>query len=386
MPGGGSTAKSGKPKRVGTSIAPKSAAAAAALDMSARLDSAAQAAPVDPMQVADVQKREALMVALKMTATELPEGFGEMDEVKLKQKLVALEAELQEYKNKVEICKRENERYRMEIESSHKDSAEYTTYLESKRSEKQAIIDKLNQSHLAVMQNYFERKAELEDQLKARIGDLQEEITALESKLDAKNHDILLLPDILAVKYRNEHEIARYKKEIAELEARHHGELMQLERKLLNERIRIERENEAKVTEMGNAAEEQAFKYLTEYTQQLSQQNIQMEKELKKSIALTKAYQERKEALERRQAELLLERQVRERIVNTRLNQVKRSLTPAADQPSSPATPSAQIRKLLGSRRAELKAEELVTHTLPSFEEGTRLMEQVTDKLRGVSI
>ncbi len=81
-------------------------------------------------------------------------------------------------------------------------------------------------------------------------------IEELEMKLEAKQTEIMHLSDIMVRRVRHEAEITKIKKEMQAAEDVHRDKVSELERKLLDSRMKLQREADAKVREMENAAHE----------------------------------------------------------------------------------------------------------------------------------
>ncbi|KAI8833054.1 hypothetical protein BC829DRAFT_422629 [Chytridium lagenaria] len=132
----------------------------------------------------------------------------ELDEELLRKRLEALEADLSEYKRKCQHYKTENEWYRAEIDATKKDTAEYIEYLHLKKSEKQTAIDKLVEIQKQDQEYFTNRK-------KTRRA-------------------------------RHEAEITKVRKEIAEADAKHVQAVSDLERSLLEIRMKLQKKQTQK--------------------------------------------------------------------------------------------------------------------------------------------
>ncbi|KNE65929.1 hypothetical protein, variant [Allomyces macrogynus ATCC 38327] len=239
-----------------------------------------------------------------------------------RRRLRELDEELALYKQQVEECKKENELLRLDIENAQKDSAEYTAYLLLKKAEKQSIIDKMNTEHLRIMTEFDTRKSEVENQLKKQAEGLENEIAVLDEKLDAKNQEILSLADVLHIRQRHEAQLAASRAELDAVTAAHQRALLDLERKLLEERVHVARRNDAQVAAMQTAAQHQALAALSDHTSKLAHDSEVMARELRDTVAATKALLARRDALALQYATLAKARDVRERTAAARLAKV----------------------------------------------------------------
>ncbi|KNE57192.1 hypothetical protein AMAG_02935 [Allomyces macrogynus ATCC 38327] len=279
-------------------------------------------AAMTPAEREAAARRQLLLSTLKAAAPSWADDLGDMNESQLKARLRELDEELALYKQQVEECKKENELLRLDIENAQKDSAEYTAYLLLKKAEKQSIIDKMNTEHLRIMSEFDTRKSEVENQLKRQAEGLENEIAVLDEKLDAKNQEILSLADVLHIRQRHEAQLAASRAELDAVTAAHQRALLDLERKLLEERVHVARRNDAQVAAMQTAAQHQAPAALNDQTSKLAHDSEVMARELRDTVAATKALLARRDALALQYATLAKARDVRERTAAARLAKV----------------------------------------------------------------
>lgn len=109
---------------------------------------------------------------------------------------------------------------------------------------------------------------------------------------------------------------------MSEAEVQHKQKVSEVERKLLESRLKTQREADAKVHEMQNAAHEKAAEYLANHLDKLRQENEGMDLESRRLIMLTEDKLMRKEWLERTNAELKKELKIREDLVRLRLEKI----------------------------------------------------------------
>ncbi|KAI9202965.1 uncharacterized protein BJ171DRAFT_600414 [Polychytrium aggregatum] len=247
----------------------------------------------------------------------------DLDENVLRQRLDLLEKELEEYKVKCARYKKENEWYREELKGCETDSVDYIRYLESKKEEKQAVIDKLVECNKKELEQFVERKKRREIENAEMIESLKALLVEQEMKLEAKQEEMLRLSDVMSKRARYEAEIAKIKKEMQDAEADHHRKLAEVERQLLEARMKHQKEADNKIKMMESAAHEKAAKYLEDHTLAIENENRTLEKELQRYIQITKESLLKKEALEKKNKELLREQILREDMVRLRISRIK---------------------------------------------------------------
>ncbi|KAJ3159896.1 hypothetical protein HDU88_008389 [Geranomyces variabilis] len=248
--------------------------------------------------------------------------LDELDEVVLQSRLNTLEAELADYKAKCNRHKKENEWYRTEIESCQRDTAEYISYLESKKSEKQSAIDLLIDGSKKDFDAFVESKKAKEAQNVIDIAALKAQIAETEEKIEQKQLEVNGLSDVMSHRSRHEADIARLQREMQDAERQHRAELQELERKLLEERIKVQKETDAKIKEMESAAHEKAHGYLTTHIATINAENERLSLNLRQLVARTQRLLEQKHHLEQHNAQLARDGAVRRDMVSMRLTRV----------------------------------------------------------------
>ncbi|KAI8817924.1 uncharacterized protein EV422DRAFT_508482 [Fimicolochytrium jonesii] len=247
----------------------------------------------------------------------------DLNEGVLQARLDTLEMELDDYKRKCEGLKKENDWYRTEIESCQQDTAEYVTYLESKKSEKQSAIDSLIDGSKKDFEAFLERKKEKEKANQARIDELKVMIADLEEKIEVKQQEVNGLSDVMAHRARHEAEIASVQKEMQESERQHRVQMQELERTLLEERIKVQKETDTRIREMESAAHEKAHGYLMSHIASLDAENETLSTHLRHIVQQTEHLLAQKQELEQRNKQLARDAMVRSEMVQLRLAKVQ---------------------------------------------------------------
>ncbi|KAJ3127824.1 hypothetical protein HK098_005718 [Nowakowskiella sp. JEL0407] len=251
--------------------------------------------------------------------------IDELDEKVLRSRLDALDKELASYKSQCAQYKKENEWYREEIESCKRDTADYIKYLELKKNEKEATINELEDRNKNEMDNFIQRKKKKEQENRLKIEELKNIATDLELKLSAKQQELMQMSDIVGKRAKHQSEIARLRQELHDIESAHQIKVSELERTLLEARIKLQREADVKIHTMESAAQERASKFLEEQTKLLESENKRLELELHNIIKDTQDLLSRKDSLEQQNKELLREQKVREDMVKLRLEKIKQA-------------------------------------------------------------
>ncbi|TPX47245.1 hypothetical protein SeMB42_g03414 [Synchytrium endobioticum] len=234
----------------------------------------------------------------------------ELDEKLLKSRLDALDKELTRFKTECDIYKKENEWYRNEIESTERDAADYVRYLEAKKSARQDAINQLAESEKRDLEACKKARDQKDRENKVRIEDLRQTAADLEAKIELKNTEIADLSEIIARRGQHQAEIASIQHQMREAEERHAAKLLELEQEMMNERLEMQKLADQRVREMESAAHEKAIVYLHQHYQELEEQNIKMETELRRMAIAAQDLLHLKLKLEETNQELAREHRV----------------------------------------------------------------------------
>ncbi|KAI8814618.1 hypothetical protein BJ742DRAFT_892589 [Cladochytrium replicatum] len=247
----------------------------------------------------------------------------ELDERVLRARLEMLEKELGEYKQKCAYYKKENDWYRVEIESCQKDTADYVRYLESKKAEKESTIKELTELNKSRFDSFMQKKKQKEQENLVKIEELKNLLMELELKLVEKQQELMQLSHVMARRTRHEAEMSRLKKEMQEAESEHQVRVTDLERTLLEARMKLQREADTRIHAMESAAQEKAAKFLDEQTAMLEQENKRLERDLRRIVKETQELLSTKARLEKQNWELEREQQLRDDLVKLRIEKVR---------------------------------------------------------------
>ncbi|KAJ3294958.1 hypothetical protein HK104_003164 [Borealophlyctis nickersoniae] len=116
--------------------------------------------------------------------------------------------------------------------------------------------------------------------------------------------------------------MAKLRREMQEAETEHQDHVSELERTLLEARMKFQKEAEAKIRAMESAAHEKASKYLSDHTTTLEAENARLAHQLRACISRTQDLISRKDTLEQENKKLEREKAVREAILRVRVKKI----------------------------------------------------------------
>ncbi|KAI8902303.1 hypothetical protein BC833DRAFT_399805 [Globomyces pollinis-pini] len=126
----------------------------------------------------------------------------------------------------------------------------------------------------------------------------------------------------MARRAKHEAELSKIKKEIRDAESNHQEQILEMEKSLLDTRIRLQKESDEKIRIMEAAAEEKAAKYLADHSSTLEKENRLLEIELEKMSIKVKRLLERKDQLTNENSELEREQRLKQDLVTIRLKNI----------------------------------------------------------------
>ena len=106
-------------------------------------------------------------------------------------------------------------------------------------------------------------------------------------------------------------------------EAEHQQKVAEIERSLIETRIKVQKEADAKLQTMQSEAQKKAIHYLAEHTEALEIENRKLEEELNRCNQITQNQILKKEALEKENKELEIEQKLKGDLVRLRLLKIQ---------------------------------------------------------------
>ncbi|KAJ3309187.1 hypothetical protein HDV04_006327 [Boothiomyces sp. JEL0838] len=203
------------------------------------------------------------------------------------------------------------------------DTAEYIKYLDSKKDEKLDAINMLAESNKNDYEVFLKKKKQYEELNQLKIAELKQVIQELEDKLNSKEEEFFDLSDTMAKRAKHEADVTKIRKEIREAEDFHQEKILEMEKQLLDTRMKLQKESDEKIKQMEAAAEEKAAKYLADHTSALQKENRTLEKELALLSLTTQRLLARKDQLEKENLELEREKQLRLDLISIRMKRIK---------------------------------------------------------------
>ncbi|ORX45971.1 hypothetical protein BCR36DRAFT_372460 [Piromyces finnis] len=250
----------------------------------------------------------------------------DLDEDVLKERLELLNKELNYYKEKCKSLKFRNEKLKNEIEENKKDTTDYVKYLEESKNKKQKEIDNIIEKANEEFQLYLRKKQERKHDYDKKYEEIESYIADLEVKIEAKKQEIKTYSDIQSNRLKHESEIDRLTININKIKQEHELEISNLERQLLQNRVKIQKETEQTIKNMEAVAQEKASKYLNEYISMLDKDNERLEEGLAMAIKTTDQLMEEKNRLERENQALRHENKYRDSIASIRLKRINNAI------------------------------------------------------------
>ncbi|OUM66200.1 hypothetical protein PIROE2DRAFT_6636, partial [Piromyces sp. E2] len=203
---------------------------------------------------------------------------------------------------------------------------DYVKYLEESKNKKQKEIDNIIEKANEEFQLYLNKKQERKNDYDKKYEEIENYIAELEVKIEAKKQEIKTYADIQSERLKHESEIDRLTNSINKTKQQHELEISNLERELLQNRVKIQQQTELTIKNMEAVAQEKASKYLNEYIGMLDKDNDRLEVGLAMAIKTTDQLMKEKNRLEQENQVLRHENKYRDSIANIRLRRINRAI------------------------------------------------------------
>lgn len=135
--------------------------------------------------------------------------------------------------------------------------------MDSKKDEKLDAINMLAESNKNDYEVFLKKKKQYEELNQLKIAgcnrinkELKQVIQELEDKLNSKEEEFFDLSDTMAKRAKHEADVAKIRKEIREAEDFHQEKILEMEKQLLDTRMKLQKESDEKIKQMEAAAEE----------------------------------------------------------------------------------------------------------------------------------
>ncbi|NXJ09548.1 BBOF1 factor, partial [Odontophorus gujanensis] len=197
--------------------------------------------------------------------------------------------------------------------------------------ERAAETEKLKKEMTDLKQRAQEENRKLEDYYAQQIKELEEKFQKKVGEISQIQLELKLIQEFHREKAAVEKELEDLKKTVKISNRRHHEELVQLERKFLEEKKRLEEDAEKKLMMTRQAAQHEAVLQLNSTEREVFKENIRLHAASSYHLKEAKKLQKMKQKLEEDKTLLLQEKEIAEGLIRKKILQINQQKAQIGD-------------------------------------------------------
>ncbi|KAJ8382445.1 hypothetical protein SKAU_G00032230 [Synaphobranchus kaupii] len=228
-------------------------------------------------------------------------------EVQLRREYEELTDTLNHLKRRVEQLRCENDLLQSEADKMHVDSREYTAYVSKRTQKRQSAISTLNEQNQQELQTLRDQKELEEEKHSKQANDLKKQVLERESQLALLKSEIEELCEIKRLQKQQLVRIAELQREMDVTNSQYTESIQALRAQFFDEKQKYEDQARQKIHALALAANKEASQCLISHTQQVSQENQWLRKELQQLIQRAQVLHDHQEQLQAQRQQLVLE-------------------------------------------------------------------------------
>ncbi|KAG5846219.1 coiled-coil domain-containing protein 166 [Anguilla rostrata] len=228
-------------------------------------------------------------------------------ELQLRREYEELTDTLNDLKRRVEQLRCENDLLQSEADKMHVDSREYTAYVSSRTQKRQSAISTLDEQNQLELRTLRDQREQEEEKHSQQANDLKRQLLERESELVLLKSEIDEIGEIKKLQRQQLARIAELQREMDVTNSQYTGSIQALRAQFFAEKQKYEAQAREKVHTLALAANKEATQCLISHTQQVSQENQWLRKELQQLIQRAQVLHDHQEQLQAQRQQLLLE-------------------------------------------------------------------------------
>ncbi|TPX30840.1 hypothetical protein SmJEL517_g05684 [Synchytrium microbalum] len=245
-----------------------------------------------------------------------PPSFREME---LELQVQSLQNRIVAFQARFDDMVSENNELRRDGEVQERDTLDVLGALRAESEQKDVEIESLKH-HIDAVRETCEVQI---DSLKGECKKQVEEVLATMAEKDAQHNVILqefaTIKDFRRKRHELLAELDKSREDLVIIEARHADAMSRLERRFFEDKVRIQREANRKISDLAAQAHQEAVANLDETTRDVYRENVRLADALKRHVEDGEGLQKRNAELEARCKLLLDEREVNQMIVKEKI-------------------------------------------------------------------
>eukprot|EP01137_Pigoraptor_chileana_P017606 Opistho-2@75922 len=226
-------------------------------------------------------------------------------------RLESTEHSLEEYKKIVVRLRRENAQLQHEMNQTEKDTIEVISFMRRESDKKDELIVKLQRQIREQRKEFDTEKETMAGTFQQRLSALDEAVSHKEEELGLAQQEMKVVKEFRKKRTAMQKELDRIKSQMGDVGRKHADTISRMEHKFFEEKVRLQKEANKKISELAEKAHEEAVSNLDETTKAVFKENVRL------AEALRFHHQEGEEL---KKAKLLLMEQIRSLSEDRELN------------------------------------------------------------------
>ncbi|KAJ3174982.1 hypothetical protein HDU87_006516 [Geranomyces variabilis] len=251
---------------------------------------------------------------------------GELVPVKeyiLEQTLSATSKSLDSYKERMTGLVHTHEDLQEACQQQEKDALEVIAALHRENEKREAKIKELRQQLDDEAKRHQDEVDEAAEEHDRKISDMSALVAEKEAACNVMQQEFSVIKDFRKKRHDLIKELEAQKQLMSDTERRHIETVARMERKFFEEKIRLQKEVNRKISELATKAHREAVANLKETEKEVFRQNVRISEALRHHVAESEALGKRNEELTRINARLVDEKGLHDVIVREKIVQAK---------------------------------------------------------------
>ncbi|KAJ3299312.1 hypothetical protein HK104_009431, partial [Borealophlyctis nickersoniae] len=202
-------------------------------------------------------------------------------EYALQQTLDATNKSLTQYRERMEGLIAVNEGLQETCQQQEKDALDVIAALHAENEKKEGHIEALRQHMEAEAQRFANEQHNLITDYERKLSEMNAILNEKEAAFKVMQQEFSVIKDFRKKRHELIKELEYQKQELADTERRHKDTIARMERKFFEEKIRLQKEANRKISELATKAHKEAVANLGETTKEVFRENLRMAEALR---------------------------------------------------------------------------------------------------------
>ncbi|KAG8448926.1 hypothetical protein GDO86_015843 [Hymenochirus boettgeri] len=236
-------------------------------------------------------------------------------------RLKVTESSRGEYRDAARTLARNNEELTKQQYQLEKDLVEVIGFLKKKDMEKDEMIEKLQLPLLSEKKSAQQQKEKMEEIYTKQIADLEEKCLQKNKEMQIIHSEFKLMREFRRQKVELETELDEVKENLRKANKDHKETLARMERRLFEEKQRLEKEAEKKIMMLAEKAHSEAIMQLDDAGRSVFKENVRLKEAFSYHIKEMRELKKTKQTLEDEKLQLLHEKETNDLLVQEKVQQ-----------------------------------------------------------------